>query len=272
MAGIIVQELWVYPLKSAQGISREAVRVGATGCEWDRHWMVVRPDGTFLTQRTHSRLARIATELTPEGLVLRREGRAALHLALEAPGPARAVRIWRDTCTGIDLGDAPAAWVGELLAEPVRVVRCPAAPHRLADPRYAGSDPVPLAFPDGYPLLLCNQASLDVLNEKLGAALPMQRFRPNLVLAGLPPFAEDRIETVQIGALRLRLVKPCTRCLIPSLDPRSGERDIDPLPTLRRFRFDPELRGVTFGMNAVISAGSGQTLGRASVCEVTYRS
>jgi hypothetical protein len=266
-----LQALQVYPLKSARGIELARARVGASGLAWDRHWMVVRPDGVFLTQRTHPRLAHIATELTPDGLRLSREGCAPLLLPFEAPLPALGVRIWRDACVGLDAGAPAAAWVGALLGEPVRVVQAPQRPERRADPHYAGPDPPPLAFPDGFPLLICTQASLDALNERLGAPLSMIRFRPNLILTGLEPFAEDRIDTLRIGGVTLRLVKPCTRCIIPSRDPLTGRPDIDPLPVLRGFRFDPQLRGVTFGMNAVVSAGAGEMLERESRCEVTYR-
>jgi uncharacterized protein YcbX len=267
-----IQALHVYPLKSAQGIALERAPLGASGLAWDRHWMVVRPEGAFLTQRTHPRLARIATELTPDGLRLSSTGLAPLLLPFEAaPGTVRPVRIWRDACVGIDAGEPAAAWVSELLGEPVRVVHAPGRPARRADPHFAGPHPPPLAFPDGFPLLICTQGSLDALNERLGAPLPMNRFRPNLVLDGLEPFAEDRIDTIRSGPVTLRLVKPCTRCIIPSRDQYTGERDLDPLPVLRRFRFDPQLRGVTFGINALISAGEGASLARDSLCEVTFR-
>ncbi len=267
-----IQALHVYPLKSAQGIALEHARLGASGLAWDRHWMVVRPDGAFLSQRTHPRLARIATELTPDGLRLSSVGCAPLRLPFEAaPAAVRPVRIWRDACIGIDAGEPAAAWISALLGEPVRVVHAPGSPERRADPQYAGADPPHVAFPDGFPLLICTQASLDALSERLGALLPMNRFRPNLVLEALEPFAEDRIDTIRIGPVTLRLVKPCTRCIIPSRDQHTGEPDLDPLPVLRRFRFDPQLRGVTFGMNAIISAGAGESIERGSPCEVTYR-
>ncbi len=271
MSTAVVQELRIYPLKSAQGISCERVHLTSTGFEWDRHWIITRADGTFLTQRTHPMLARIAATLSAQGLRLHSENRPALLLPLAADGETRNVRIWNDRCAGLDQGDAAAAWVSELIGEAVRVMRSPASPARHADPRYAGSASAPLAFPDGYPVLLCNQASLDALNERLPEALPMERFRPNLVLSGLPPFAEDRIEAVQIGAVRLQLVKPCTRCIIPSQDQRTGLRGVDPLPVLRTFRFDPKLRGVTFGENALIAAGSGATLECGSPCQVRYK-
>jgi uncharacterized protein len=265
-----VQELNIYPVKSARGIPRTRVTLAATGFEWDRHWMVIREDGTFLTQRTHPSLTHIATELNGEGLVMTAQGCGPLLLPLEPQGSGRPVRIFKDSCEGLDQGDAAAAWVSAVLGEPVRVVRIAATPGRRANPEFAGPRPAPLAFPDGFPVLVCNRASLDDLNGRLPEALPMGRFRPNLVLAGLPPFAEDRIATIEIGPVALTLVKPCTRCIIPSTDQHTGVRGLDPLPVLRTFRFDRKLLGVTFGENAVITRGVGETLERGAKCRVTY--
>ncbi|HVS75327.1 MAG TPA: MOSC N-terminal beta barrel domain-containing protein [Steroidobacteraceae bacterium] len=265
-----VQELNVYPLKSGRGIAHARVRLGDRGLEWDRHWLVVREDGMFLTQRTHPFLARIVTELTGEGLRLTSEGLKPLMLPLAPQGSARPVRIWKDDCEGLDQGDEAAAWVSAILGEPVRVVRTPAAPDRRARPEFAGPNPPPIAFPDGYPVLICNRASLDDLNQRLPEAVPMERFRPNLVLEGLPPFAEDRIASIVIGPVVLTLVKPCTRCIIPSTDQRTGIRGFDPVSVLRTFRFDPKLLGVTFGENAVISRGVGEFLECGMECRITY--
>ena len=270
MPAVIVQELNVYPLKSARGIPQTRVRLGTTGFEWDRHWMVIREDGTFLTQRTHPSLTLIATQLTSDGLVLTAEGFEPLTLPYGARGADRPVRIWKDACQGLDQGNETATWVSEVIGEPVRVVRTPAMPDRRANPEFAGPHPSPIAFPDGYPILVCNSASLDDLNGRLPEALPMDRFRPSLVLAGLPAFAEDRIASLDIGPVTLTLVKPCVRCIIPSTDQRTGIRGLDPLPVLRTFRFDRKLLGVTFGENAVITRGVGEFLERGAKCRVTH--
>ena len=270
MPTVLVQALNVYPLKSARGIPLTSVRVGATGFEWDRHWMVVREDGAFLTQRTHPALTRVSTELTADGLVLTAQGVRALTLSLAPRGGSRPVRIWKDTCHGLDQGDDAAAWISAVIGEPVRIVRTPPTPDRMANPQYAGPNRAPVAFPDGYPILVCNRASLDDLNARLPQALPMERFRPNLVLEGLAPFAEDRIASLEIGPVTLTLVKPCVRCIIPSTDQRTGLRGLDPLPVLRTFRFDRQLLGVTFGENAVIARGGGERLEVGAECRVGY--
>ena len=127
MTAVFIDELNVYPLKSARGISKTRVRLAATGFEWDRHWLVIREDGMFLTQRTHPLLTHIATELTSEGLILTSAGLKALMLPLAPRGTGRPVRIWKDSCEGLDQGDEAASWVSRVLGEPTRIVRTPLA-------------------------------------------------------------------------------------------------------------------------------------------------
>jgi uncharacterized protein len=264
--------LFVYPLKSARGSARSRVRVAATGFEWDRQWMLVDGKGTFLSQRTHPTLARIVPEVTPEALRLSAEGAPALTVPLDTQGERVAVRVWDDACVGIDQGAAAHAWASRVMGETVRLMRVAADMERAANVKFAGSTPAPLAFPDGYPFLVCNQASLEDLNRRLASPIPIERFRPNIVLAGLPAWAEDRIDLLTMGRVTLRLVKPCTRCSIPSRDPVTGEASTDPVPVLRKFRFDRSLRGVTFGENAVIVEGAGHEIERGSPCRVTFDS
>jgi uncharacterized protein len=269
---VTVDELNVYPLKSGRRIPRSSVRLTATGFEWDRYWMVVNPEGTFLSQRTHPKLAWIQPELSDTALTLHAPERAPLVLPLEARGESIDVKVWKDPCQGLDQGEAASAWVSAVLGEPVRVVRALDNPKRVASPEYAGTTPAPVAFSDGFPVLVCNRASLEHLNTRMPEPVPMERFRPNMVLQGLPAFAEDRISSVRVGDATLRLVKPCTRCVITSTDQRTGERSTNPLPILREFRFDRTLLGVTFGENAVPTGGVGAVIETGAECVVTYRS
>jgi uncharacterized protein len=262
--------LYIYPVKSARGIQKLRVRVGAGGFEWDRHWMLVDAKGTFITQRTHPQVARLVPEIGDDALTLTAPDLPALRLPLEPSGESVPVRVWGHHCTALDQGSSAAEWATQAVGQSVRLVRVSPSMDRLANPKYAGSTFAPLAFPDGFPILVCNQASLADLNERLPEPVPMERFRPNLVVSGLPAFAEDRIESLQIGGITLRLVKPCTRCTIPSIDQRSGEHSTDPSPELRRFRFDRALRGVTFGENAVIATGAGGSLEQGAECHVTF--
>jgi hypothetical protein len=266
-----VEGLFVYPFKSARGHAKSAVRLSATGFEWDRNWMAVDAGGKFLSQRTHPALARLVPEITGETLVLRVPGLPDLSVPLNrSTEPRVAVRVWDDACVGIDEGNGPAQWLSGFLAEAVRMVRIIPQPERTANPRYAGAEPKPVTFVDGFQVLVCNRASLEDLNTRMPERVPMERFRPNIVLGGLPAFAEDSIDSLQLGNITLRLVKPCTRCIITSTDQQTGELGANPLPVLRTFRFDRALHGVTFGENAIIVAGSGSLLERGCMAKVTF--
>lgn len=267
-----VTGLHIYPVKSTRGIVRARVSLTATGFEWDRQWMIVNANGVFLSQRSHPQLARIVPEVTPGALVLTAPRHPALSVPLDAGGTRTAVRIFNDACVGLDQGSEAREWVSSMLGEPARLVRVAPDMGRVANAKFAGATPAPLGFPDGYPVLVCNEASLEDLNGRLPERIPMERFRPNLVLRGLPAWAEDHIETLSLGAVTLRLVKPCTRCTIPSIDQQSGEPSTDPTPALKTFRFSKALRGVMFGENAVIVAGCGEAIECGAAVTATYES
>jgi hypothetical protein len=187
-------------------------------------------------------------------------------LPLAATGAAVSVKVWNDRCAGLDQGDEAAQWISRAVGDVLRFVRQAPLLDRLADSKYVGPQPMPVSFADGYPFLVCNQASLADLNARMPEPIPMERFRPNIVLTGLAAFEEDRIDTISIGAVTLHLVKPCTRCIITSTDQRSGARTTNPLPVLRTFRFDRTLLGVAFGENAVARAGVGLNMERGAEC------
>lgn len=256
-SAIEVTELNIYPVKSMRGTALARVSLTATGLQWDRQWMVVDGKGTFLSQRSHPQLARIVPEVRGETLSLSAPGLAPLAVPLRLEGTPVPVRVWDDACVGVEQGSEAHAWVSRVLGQSVRLVRVAPDFGRRANPRFAGAVPAPVTFPDGYPVLVCNEASLADLNNRLPEHIPMERFRPNIVLRGLPAWAEDRIESLAIGPVTLRLVKPCVRCVIPSIDQRTGERSTDPTAALKKFRFSKELRGVMFGENAVIVTGAG---------------
>jgi len=241
-------------------------RLTATGFEWDRQWMAVDARGTFVSQRTHPKLAQVEPAFTDDSLTLSAPKLEPLRLPLAPVGEPRAVKVWNDQCAGLDQGDAAAEWISMAVGDVLRLVRQAPLLDRLADARYAGDKPVLVSFADGYPILVCNQASLVELNARMPQPIPMERFRPNIVLAGLAAFEEDRIDSLLIGDVTLHLVKPCTRCIITSTDQRSGERSTNPLPVLRTFRFNRELLGVAFGENAVAASGVGLSIERGAEC------
>jgi len=268
----VVRDLFVYPLKSGRCIPKAHVRLSSTGFEWDRHWMAASPDGVFMSQRTEPRLALIQPEIGDETLTLRAAEVPALHVPLQPQGEGKLAEVWKNAISALDQGDEAAAWLSQVIGKEARLFRIAPVLDRRADPRYAGTTRAPVSFADGFPVLVANLASLTHLNTRMPQTIGMERFRPNIVLEGLEPFAEDRIGTLQIGNITLRLVKPCTRCVITSTDQRTGEPSTNPLPILRQFRFDKALMGVTFAENAVIESGVGETLVRGTACTVVWDS
>ncbi|MEP7247128.1 MAG: MOSC N-terminal beta barrel domain-containing protein [Gammaproteobacteria bacterium] len=266
----IVRELRIYPVKSARAIPKSQVRLGVTGLEWDRHWMAANPQGVFMSQRTQPRLALVEPEIGANELILRAPDMAALHVPLEPQGAPRGAQVWKDSISALDQGNAAAEWLSKVLDQEARLLRIDPVLDRHASAEFAGPTLAPVTFADGFPILVVNLASLTHLNSRMPQPVPLERFRPNIVLEGLEPFDEDRISTLQIGNITLRLVKPCTRCIITSTDQRTGELSTNPLPVLRQFRFNKSLMGVTFGENAVIVQGAGETLEQGASCVVTF--
>jgi uncharacterized protein YcbX len=257
-----IASLHVYPVKSCRGIDLDTARVTATGLEWDRRWMVVDARDRFMTQRTHPQLATITTAIADGALRLSAAGHPLLDVDAEAGGPVRRVQIWKDSCSGIDAGDAVAAWLSDVLGDRLRLVRMDERIPRLANPQYAGSEPQPINFTDGYPLLLLSRESVAELNRRLPAPVPMSRFRPNVVIEGVAAHAEDEFTDFRVGAVVLRGIKHCTRCVVTTTDQLDGSRDPDqePLRTLKTYRHDRVLHGVTFGQNCIVAAGIGASI------------
>ncbi|HXQ63818.1 MAG TPA: MOSC N-terminal beta barrel domain-containing protein [Steroidobacteraceae bacterium] len=258
----------IYPVKGCRRTELSEAVVGRSGLVGDRQWMVVQPNGRFLTQRTHPALARIVPRLTGRGIELTHPGRAPLVVDLSAADARIEVIIWSRTATARDAGEAAADWLTAVLGVASRLVTIGPETRMVANRAYVGERDVPVAFADGFPVLLCNGASLDELNRRLSVPLPMERFRPNLVITGLGPFAEDRIGRLRIGAVEFRFVKPCVRCVVPSIDQTSGEHSTDPTPALKAFRYDRALKGVTFGVNATVESPPGAVVAVGNPVEV----
>jgi uncharacterized protein YcbX len=258
---ITIASLHIYPVKSCRGIDLQEARITDAGLEHDREWMIVSPDGRFLTQREAPRLALIDARPVADGLRLAAPGLDELIVRTDALRDAAPVTIWRDRVTAIDQGEAAARWLTGFAGRPLRLVRFDPAARRPSDPAWTRGTTAYSRFTDGFALLAISQASLDDLNCRLPAPLPMNRFRPNLVLDGLPPYGEDGLQDLITGPIRLRRVKPCTRCAITTTDQATGRVDgPEPLATLRRYRWDPKLRGVAFGQNLIVLSGAGELL------------
>lgn len=275
----ILSQLILYPIKSCAGIVVEEAVVTIAGLAaegvHDREWMVVTPDGQFLTQREYPRMALVVPRVEGDALVVSSPGMAplALPLAPACDAPARVVRIWDDEVKAADCGDGAAAWISRALGTRCRLVRFRPDAVRPTSTKWTGGAAAQTRFADGYPLLLAGTGSLADLNRRLLAAgrgeVPMDRFRPNLVVEGIEAFEEDYVESFTAGAVVIKPVKPCARCPIPAIDQASGEAGPDPLDILQTYRANARMEGaVCFGMNCIVTAGAGVRLRAGQALEV----
>lgn len=252
---ITLSALTYYPIKACKGVETEASPVERAGLAGDRRLMVVTQDGRFLTQREQPRLALIQPRFIEGRLLVTAPGAADLLLMVRDDGRARPVDIWRSKgVPAIDQGQEAADWFSTWLDHPVRLVHLARGHHRLIRERYAVHHDDHTGFADGYPILLAAEESLAELNARLEVPVPMDRFRPNLVVRGAAPFAEDGWSRVRIGGLELAVVKPCARCVVTTIDKETLARSVEPLRTLGSFR--KSTGGVMFGQNAIpLAAG-----------------
>lgn len=245
----------VFPIKSCAAWIRDEAEVEPRGLAGDRRWMVADVNGRFLTARQHPRLTLVNARDDGDALVLSVPGMPSLRLAPPQSEARIETTVWKNTVQAQVADAAADAWISAFLGLPARFVHMDAACVRAVSPDY-GQPGDEVSFADGYPLLLISQAALDALNARLERPVPMLRFRPNLVVAGTGPHAEDDWKRIRIGAIEFDVVKPCTRCVFTTVDYERGEFDPagEPLRTLARYRRTPQ--GVTFGQN-LIPRGSG---------------
>lgn len=268
-----ITALTLYPIKSCAGISLQTATVSATGLSHhnihDREWMLVDSNGQFLTQRSHPVMALIVPQLQAADLVVQAPDMPPLAIPtaplLAGLAPAIAVTIWDDRLNAHDCGDEAGRWFSQTLGQPCRLVRFDPAVKRLASKKWTDDADAPTRFPDGFPMLVISQGSLDDLNQKLQAqgraGVPMNRYRPNIVIDGVEAFEEDFAATIEAGPVRLQPVKPCTRCPMPSVDQATGKFGPDPMDVLLTYRGNPRVDGApTFGVNAILQDGAGEIL------------
>ena len=286
MTAALLASINVYPVKSCRGIAVTRARIAARGLALDdkalpagdREWMIVDGDGRFITQREVPSLALVEIAIDHGALILSLRGAGAIEIPPADPlDAARDVVVWGSTLPAHDAGPEAAAWLAAALGVAARLVRFDAVHERRCNPQFVGDSGAHTMFADAYPLLVTSEASLADLNERItesagaGPALPMNRFRPNLVLSGLPAWDEDHLDTIEADGVTIKLVKPCTRCVTTTTDQATGLRGIEPLPTLARFRTNDALGGVTFGMNAIVVSGIGRAIAVGSSVRCTYR-
>lgn len=269
----ILSDIILYPIKSCAGIHlREAVltRSGLMSEHvFDREWMVVDEQGRFLTQREHPRMALIVPRIKATTLELRAPGMLRLEIELGLPHPQHAplldVQVWDDTVRAYDCDEVTATWFSQAIGVPCRLVRFHPDVVRATSSKWTAGITASTMFADGYPVLIAGSASLADVNDKLRAAgreaLPMNRFRPNLVIGEIGAFEEDYAEFLQLGGTTLKPVKPCSRCPIPSVDQATGVPGPDPLDVMQAYRAKPELDGaICFGMNAIVTDGGDERI------------
>lgn len=261
MSDARITALTIYPIKSCAGISLDEAAITSTGLELDRRWMIVDALGRFQTQRELPRLALIVPRLAGDELHLSAPGMPELGVRRDFEGERLPVKIWNDECIGIDAGEQAAQWLSRFIGKPLRLVGFDPGARRPVEPGWADGFDATAMFSDAYSFLVLSEGSLAQLNARLAQPLPMNRFRPNIVLGGIAAHDEDRMRELQAGEVRIRLVKPCTRCVITTTDQTTGERCGDePLRTLKSYRWDAALRGVAFGQNAILVQGVRQRL------------
>lgn len=275
-----VARLFVHPIKSCAAVEVQEAVLTDTGLDLDRAWMVVDPEGVFVSQRELPRMALIRPQLKTFEMVLRAPGMLALYLAIDGVEAPCTARVWKDTVKAYDMGNLAAQWFSDFLGRPLRLVRFDPEQRRLSSLQWTSGLEAPNQFSDGFPVLVCSEASVDELNQRLGQAghapVGVERFRANVVLAGVESFDEDRLEDIVIraddGAVVLRPVKPCTRCPIPDIDPATAVSSPEVGDTLRTFRRDDRVGGgITFGMNAIVIEGAERVLRVGQVVQGRYR-
>jgi uncharacterized protein YcbX len=239
----------IYPIKSARGIALEQSEVDHFGLRYDRRWMVVDRSGEFLSQRRQPRLALVVPSIRDGTLRVEAPGMAPLEVPLQPNSTvATRVTVWDDTCDATWLGETAAGWFSDFLGCACSLVHMDADSIRPANQTFAPPG-ARVSFADGFPFLLISEASLTDLNRRLAEPLPMNRFRPNLVVTGGEPYQEDQWSRIEIGDIGFRVVKPCGRCLVTTTDQNTGERGKEPLRTLATYR--KQGAEVMFGQNVV---------------------
>lgn len=250
MTVMIISQINVYPIKSLKGISFEEAGIERRGLRYDRRWMLVDADGQFMTQRDFPKMALIETSVNGDGLKVRFNEREMAVPAEPEKGPVE-VGIWEGPVAAAMFGEEVNGWFSDALGVECRLVTMPETTRRRIEPEYAlNPDEDHVSFADAYPLLLISEGSLADLNSRLEAPIQMNRFRPNIVVAGTEAFAEDGWKKIRIGETVFHLVKPCARCVVTTVDQATGIKDgKEPLKTLAAYRTKDGK--VLFGQNLI---------------------
>jgi len=252
MNELTLTQINVFPVKSLGGISQASARVTQRGLEFDRRWMLVDEQGQFITQREYPKLAMLQTRQQSNHFEVSHKHDSAISTQIPrqiTTGEPLTVTIWKDQCLGLVAPSELNEWFSERLGNACQLVYMPEQSKRLVDQDYREGTEV-VSFADGFPCLLIGQASLDDLNGRMVEPVGMDRFRTNLVFQGGAAFVEDQWRELVMGDVRFRVVKPCPRCTMTTVDPSTGIKQVEPLKTLATYRRD-ESGGVMFGQNLI---------------------
>jgi uncharacterized protein YcbX len=246
-------QIHIYPIKSLGGISLQEAIVEPRGLRYDRRWMLVDAEGRFVSQREIPEMALLRTAITPSYLEVYHKNnpddRVQIPLEIQPEAfPKIMVEVWSDRCAARLLEEPIHAWFSRVLKQPVRLVYMPDTTRRRADGRYAPAGQV-VSFADGFPFLMIGESSLADLNSRLEQAVPMDRFRPNLVFTGAEAYEEDQWSDFTILDQPFRCVKPCARCVMITTDQETAARHAEPLKTLSKYRKNGNK--VLFGQNVI---------------------
>ncbi|MCP5063657.1 MAG: MOSC domain-containing protein [Ignavibacteriae bacterium] len=245
-----LSEIFIYPIKSLGGISLQSANIEKRGLQYDRRWMLIDKNNKFITQRTFPQMSLLNVELSKEGLEVSHKIKSIKNLLVpfESCGSEINVTVWNDNCLGQTISKKIDDWFSEALEINCKLVYMPETTERKVDPRYV-LDKKLVGFADGYPFLIIGQSSLDFLNSKLKIPVQMNRFRPNFVFIGGKPHAEDNWNQFRISSAIFNAVKPCSRCVLTTVNQETGIKGKEPLATLSKYR--KVNNKVLFGQNLV---------------------
>ena len=251
---MLVSNIFVYPVKSLKSTELASVIVKKRGFENDRRYMIIDDTNNFVTQRQYPELGEIEVFLKNKRInFINRITNSSISQKTELSDKKISVSIWNSICNASLLKSTLFDdWISAFCKAPLKLVYMADEDLRLVNQKYGKPNDI-VSFADGYPVLITNTASLDALNQKLIDPVGMERFRPNLVINGKNAWEEDNWKNIKIGEVILRVVKPCARCIVITIDQKTGQQGKEPLFTLSKFR--KENNKVLFGMNAIVEKG-----------------
>lgn len=235
---LVVSQLFIYPIKSLGGIALQSAELTATGFKNDRRWMLADEQYVFLSQRSSPQMALLQPVETPDGLMVfhKHNPTANIHIPFNMEYDKKVTAtIWEDNCEAYEAGHITNDWFSELLKIKCKLLYMPHDTNRFVDNNYAFNNEI-TSFSDAFPLMMIGQNALEFLNNKLDEPLPIDRFRPNIVFTGGKPHCEDEMADFTINNTRFFGVKPCARCVVTTINQQTGDRGVEPLKTLARYR------------------------------------